>query len=89
MHAGRPVDVEQMPDGSLLISDDETGAIYRVTYNVSNADSTSRGVASFQGPAAAGGAQRSSVAAVRPSAFVPLATALAVVVSAVFVLATW
>lgn len=28
---GRPVDVEVMPDGSLLISDDENGAIYRVT----------------------------------------------------------
>jgi glucose/arabinose dehydrogenase len=29
---GRPVDVLVMPDGSLLISDDEAGAIYRVTY---------------------------------------------------------
>lgn len=29
---GRPVDVEVMPDGSLLVSDDEVGAIYRVTY---------------------------------------------------------
>lgn len=29
---GRPVDVEVMPDGSLLISDDHAGAIYRVTY---------------------------------------------------------
>jgi hypothetical protein len=64
------VDVEQMPDGSLLISDDETGAIYRVTYNASNANSSSRDVTSFQGPAAAagGGAQRSSVSAVRPAA---------------------
>jgi glucose/arabinose dehydrogenase len=29
---GRPVDVEVLEDGSLLISDDWTGAIYRVTY---------------------------------------------------------
>jgi glucose/arabinose dehydrogenase len=29
---GRPVDVLPMPDGSLLISDDFAGAIYRVTY---------------------------------------------------------
>ena len=30
---GRPVDVEVMPDGSLLVSDDYAGAIYRITYN--------------------------------------------------------
>jgi len=30
---GRPVDVEVMADGSLLISDDKAGAIYRVTYH--------------------------------------------------------
>ena len=29
---GRPVDVMQMPDGSLLVSDEENGAIYRVSY---------------------------------------------------------
>jgi glucose/arabinose dehydrogenase len=29
---GRPADVLVMPDGSLLISDDEAGAIYRVVY---------------------------------------------------------
>ncbi len=29
---GRPVDVEVLPDGSLLISDDKGDAIYRVTY---------------------------------------------------------
>ncbi|HET7268117.1 MAG TPA: sorbosone dehydrogenase family protein [Oleiagrimonas sp.] len=29
---GRPVDVQPMPDGSLLISDDGAGAVYRVTY---------------------------------------------------------
>jgi glucose/arabinose dehydrogenase len=30
---GRPVDVKMMPDGSLLISDDEVGAVYRVVYD--------------------------------------------------------
>lgn len=29
---GRPVDVQPMPDGSVLISDDLSGAIYRLTY---------------------------------------------------------
>jgi glucose/arabinose dehydrogenase len=29
---GRPVDVEMMPDGSLLVSDDTAGAIYRIAY---------------------------------------------------------
>ncbi len=29
---GRPVDLLQMPDGSLLVSDDTAGAIYRITY---------------------------------------------------------
>jgi len=29
---GRPVDVLQMPDGSVLVSDEENGAIYRVSY---------------------------------------------------------
>jgi glucose/arabinose dehydrogenase len=29
---GRPVDVLEMPDGSLLVSDDRAGAIYRITY---------------------------------------------------------
>ncbi|MGH9461381.1 MAG: PQQ-dependent sugar dehydrogenase [Vicinamibacteria bacterium] len=29
---GRPVDVEVMPDGGLLVSDDEAGVIYRITY---------------------------------------------------------
>lgn len=31
--AGRPVDVKEFPDGSLLISDDFAGAVYRLTYN--------------------------------------------------------
>jgi glucose/arabinose dehydrogenase len=32
---GRPVDVEVMPDGSLLVSDDHAGVIYRITYRKS------------------------------------------------------
>ena len=31
-YIGRPVDVELMADGSLLVSDDFNGAIYRITY---------------------------------------------------------
>ena len=31
--AGRPVDVQPLLDGSLLISDELAGAVYRVTYN--------------------------------------------------------
>jgi glucose/arabinose dehydrogenase len=30
---GRPVDVLELPDGSLLISDDQRGVLYRVTYH--------------------------------------------------------
>ncbi|HVR42414.1 MAG TPA: sorbosone dehydrogenase family protein [Thermoanaerobaculia bacterium] len=30
---GRPVDVLVMPDGALLVSDDEKGAIYRISYD--------------------------------------------------------
>lgn len=33
---GRPVDVLVMPDGSLLISDDEAGVIYRIVYQINN-----------------------------------------------------
>lgn len=29
---GRPVDVQVLPDGSLLVSDDHAGAIYRISY---------------------------------------------------------
>ena len=31
-YIGRPVDVQVMKDGSLLVSDDHAGAVYRVTY---------------------------------------------------------
>ncbi|GGF37129.1 PQQ-dependent sugar dehydrogenase [Echinicola rosea] len=30
---GRPVDVQELPDGSLLVSDDMAGCIYRISYN--------------------------------------------------------
>ena len=29
---GRPVDVQAMPDGALLVSDDKAGLIYRISY---------------------------------------------------------
>ena len=29
---GRPVDLEVAPDGSLLVSDDRAGAVYRISY---------------------------------------------------------
>jgi len=32
---GRPVDLLQLPDGSLLVSDDHAGAIYRISYQAS------------------------------------------------------
>lgn len=31
-YLGRPVDVAQLPDGSLLVSDDRAGALYRIWY---------------------------------------------------------
>ena len=30
---GRPVDIEQAPDGSLFVSDDHAGVIYRISYD--------------------------------------------------------
>jgi glucose/arabinose dehydrogenase len=32
-YLGRPVDVVQLPDGSLLVSDDLAGAVYRISYD--------------------------------------------------------
>ncbi len=32
--SGRPVDLLQLPDGSLLVSDDHAGAIYRISYTI-------------------------------------------------------
>ena len=31
--AGRPVDVLVLPDGSLLVSDDQAGTVYQIKYN--------------------------------------------------------
>ncbi|MBY6241854.1 sorbosone dehydrogenase family protein [Methylosinus sp. Sm6] len=31
-YLGRPVDVAQLPDGSLLVTDDQNGAVYRIAY---------------------------------------------------------
>ena len=39
-YVGRPVDVEMMKDGSLLISDDYNGAIYRLSHGEGRAAST-------------------------------------------------
>jgi glucose/arabinose dehydrogenase len=30
---GRPADVLVMPDGALLVSDEKSGAIYRISYS--------------------------------------------------------
>jgi glucose/arabinose dehydrogenase len=38
-YIGRPVDMLQMPDGSLLISDDWNGAVYRLSYSKSRESS--------------------------------------------------
>ena len=32
MVSGRPVDVQQYVDGSILVSDDKAGAVYRISY---------------------------------------------------------
>ncbi len=34
---GRPTDILEMPDGSLLVSDDQLGVIYRISYQIKNA----------------------------------------------------
>jgi glucose/arabinose dehydrogenase len=36
-YLGRPVDVQVMKDGSLLVSDDYAGAVYRVSYGTETA----------------------------------------------------
>jgi len=30
--AGRPVDVQQLPDGSVLVTDDNASRVYRISY---------------------------------------------------------
>jgi glucose/arabinose dehydrogenase len=32
-YRGRPVDVANLPDGSILVSDDFAGALYRISYD--------------------------------------------------------
>jgi len=32
-YLGRPMDVAQLPDGSLIVSDDRAGALYRISYD--------------------------------------------------------
>ena len=41
-YIGRPVDVEMLIDGSILISDDESNNIYRIVYDMSLEDDTMR-----------------------------------------------
>jgi len=33
---GRPADLLVLPDGSMLLSDDQNGVIYKITYNQNN-----------------------------------------------------
>ena len=33
VYLGRPVDVQQYIDGSILVSDDKAGVIYRISYD--------------------------------------------------------
>ena len=40
MFAGRPADVLPLPDGSVLVSDDGAGAVYRITYSADLASSS-------------------------------------------------
>ena len=40
---GRPTDVLQMPDGSLLVSDDYNGVIYRISYGENNVTQVDNG----------------------------------------------
>jgi glucose/arabinose dehydrogenase len=42
-YLGRPVDVAQLRDGSLLVSDDFAGAVYRITYGGGNGPAAKNG----------------------------------------------
>ena len=52
--AGRPVDVAQTRDNSLLVSDDKAGVVYRISYNTSfeaaAAAAAATPVTAYQGP---------------------------------------
>lgn len=52
---GRPVDIEQMADGSLLVSDDKAGAIYRISYDAARAKLPVRNRKGYMAPAKQGG----------------------------------
>ncbi|WP_181704887.1 PQQ-dependent sugar dehydrogenase [Chthonobacter rhizosphaerae] len=55
-YLGRPVDVAQLRDGSLLVSDDFAGAIYRISYSGgAGATASSAGGTTTASPAAADG----------------------------------
>ena len=43
---GRPAYIAQMPDGALLVSDEQVGAIYRISYQKPRAAKTRRSNAS-------------------------------------------
>ena len=44
LRSGRPADVLPLPDGSVLVSDDTAGAVYRITYNATLAATTKSNV---------------------------------------------
>jgi glucose/arabinose dehydrogenase len=48
-YVGRPVDVQQLKDGSLLVSDDWNGAVYRITYGKQKVSAYVEGVGSALG----------------------------------------
>ena len=48
---GRVVDLAELPDGSLLVSDDHAGLIYRVTYSVRRAAAGPRTCFALPSPA--------------------------------------
>ncbi len=41
-YAGRPSDVAELPDGSLLVADDDAGALYRITYEADSGSQTDK-----------------------------------------------
>jgi glucose/arabinose dehydrogenase len=48
-YVGRPVDVQQLKDGSFLVSDDWNGAVYRITYGKQKVSAYVEGVGSALG----------------------------------------
>lgn len=50
---GRPVDILELPDGSLLVSDDYQGMIYRIRYEGQDNPATKRTVTGFKNPESA------------------------------------